>query len=88
MRICRQLPPSDEGVLHDARVTPYFNKVFTARQNLADNCAKSRKPESATSNRTSCEMLRAMLRIVTNAGAADVASRVHHLLLTLLPRHC
>jgi hypothetical protein len=26
-----------------ARVTPYFNKVFAARQNLADGCAESRE---------------------------------------------
>jgi hypothetical protein len=28
---------------HRARVTPYFNKVFAARQNLADGYAESRE---------------------------------------------
>ena len=31
------------AILGRARVTPYFNEVFAARQNLADNCAESRK---------------------------------------------
>jgi hypothetical protein len=28
------------AILDRARVTPYFNKVFAARQNLAECCAK------------------------------------------------
>jgi hypothetical protein len=43
-----------------ARVTPYFDKVFATRQNLADCCAKC----FACANR------------VANFVASDVASRV------------
>lgn len=63
-------------ILDRARVTPRQDEIFTARQSLADDCAKSRKSENVTSDRTSCEMLRAMMRLL------------QRLVLPTLLRHC
>ena len=83
-----------------ARVTPRQDEVFTAHHYLADVARSASFVLTAMLRRT---LTRSSHRVanhvanfvasdvaprVANDGASNVASRVHHLLLTLLLRHC
>ena len=83
-----------------ARVTPCETKVFAARHNLADVArsasfvltAMLRRILTQSSHRVANPVANFVASdvalCVANGGASSVASCVHHLLLTLLLRHC
>jgi len=92
---CRQF-----AILARARVTPCETKVFAARHHLAD-VARSASfvltamlPRMLTqsshrvANPVANFAASDVASCVANGGASSVASCVHHLLLTLLLRHC